>query len=421
MPVWMFDSGTTAGHSRARMRVAGSVAAVALAASGLVLGPAGPAMADHNQTHRDQRAACTALGGQFGGTNTSNATCTVVTTVDGPAVPSGAPTTTSGPSEDVGEPTSVDSAPVRQPDPEVETFERDAGEATSVTTYRRGTPVVTEEDRDAGEATSVSVIVAGTPTSTTRTERGESTTTETPTTTNCRRVNNENSKKPVERCERAVLYTTTTPTTVITTTTTPRERVTTTIQPRETVVTTTTPVTEVITTTQPRESCTTTTYQTLIITTTTQRRQHTETTSQPTTITTTTTTTRYTYNGTTPVLAGTPQISTTTRPGDPIVTSVPVEDEPEITTSTRPGPEESDTVCTPAEPVITSEDGETTQDVHTATVSAEPVVTVTREDIDPLVVEIEAPGAPIVDEEVRSTGETCYNNPSTAQQRRNRC
>jgi cytoskeletal protein RodZ len=71
--------------------------------------------------------------------------------------------------------------------------------------------------------------------------------------------------------------------------------------------------------------------------------------------------------------------------------------------------------------VVTVTEGETRQEVTTATVPAEPVVTVTREDIEPLVVETEAPGAPIVTTDVRSTGETCYNNPSNAEQRSNRC
>ncbi|MBA3719267.1 MAG: hypothetical protein H0W95_03110 [Nocardioidaceae bacterium] len=92
-----------------------------------------------------------------------------------------------------------------------------------------------------------------------------------------------------------------------------------------------------------------------------------------------------------------------------------------MSTSTKAGPEESDTVCTATAPEVTSRDGQTTNDVTTETVPAAPVVTVTREDIADLVVVTEAPGAPIVTTEVRSTGEACYINPSTAEQRRNRC
>ncbi len=393
------------------MRLSSTLTAMSVAVL-LAVSPSAPAFASG-----ERETACAELGGRLSG-----AKCTVTTTVVGPDVPSGTPTVSNGPSRNVGEPTSVDSLPLRQPNPAVTTIERDAGEATSVTTERRGTPVITEETQDAGEATSESVIVAGTPTTTTRTERGTPTTTETPTTTNCRRVNDESAKKPVERCDRAVLTTTTTPTTIVTTVTTPQEQVTTTTQPRETVVTTTTPVTEVVTTTQPRESCTTTTFQTEITTTTTQRREFTATTTQPTTRTTTRTTTVFTFTGSPEVpVPGPPKVNTTTEPGAPIVTTAQVEDTPVITTSTRPGPEESDTVCSPTAPVVTVRDGETRDDVNTDTVEAAPVVTVTREAIEPLVVETEAPGTPIVEQDLRTTGESCFKNPSTAEQRRNRC
>ena len=202
-----------------------SLIAAVPAATLVLLAPATTAVAGTPE----RQAACAALGGTFsGGSNPQSQRCTVTTTVTGAPVPFGTPTVTEGPLEPVGDPVSVDSAPARQPDPAVTTAERDAGEPTSVTTERRGTPVVTEEERDAGEATSTSVVVAGTPTSATRTESGTPTRTETPTTTNCRRVNNDRAAKPVERCERAVLITTTTPTTLVTTTTTPQERVTTT-------------------------------------------------------------------------------------------------------------------------------------------------------------------------------------------------
>ncbi len=78
-------------------------------------------------------------------------------------------------------------------------------------------------------------------------------------------------------------------------------------------------------------------------------------------------------------------------------------------------------MCTPIEPVVTVREGETTDDVRTTTVSAEPVVTVAREELDPFVTETRAAGAPVVTSQVRSTGQTCYQNPSNAEQRRNAC
>ena len=390
----------------------------------LLLAPAVPAFAGT----AERQANCEALGGTFtaGGSvknpNPNADRCVVTTTVTSAPVPSGTPTVTTGEAEPVGDPSSVDSAPVRQPDPEITTTERDAGDATSVTTERRGTPVVTTADRDAGEATSEFVIVAGTPTTTTRTERGTPTRTETPTTTNCKRVNNERGARSVERCERAVLITTTTPTTIVTTTTTPRERVTTTTQPRETVITTTTPVTEVITTTQPRELCTTTTFQTLITTTTTQQTERTVTTTQSTQVTTTTTRVEFRFaTGSDVPTSPSTTTTTSTTAGADIVTTVEVAGEPDVDVTTRAGAPESDTVCTATTPIVTTRDGDTTQEESRQVVPALPVVTVTREVIAPLVVETETPGAPIVTTQVRSTGETCFKNPSTAEQRRNAC
>lgn len=394
---------------------------VAAATLGLVvaLAPAGPALAGP----AERQAACTALGGTLSG-NGANQNCTVTTVVVGPDVPSGTATTTFSADRPVGDPVTVDtSLPARQPNPTLTTEERNVGDAVVVRTERAGIPVVKEEELDAGEAAGEDVVVPGTPTSTARTERGTSTSTQTPTTTNCHRVNNERAAKAVERCERAILTTTTTPTTIVTTTTTPQERVTTTTQPRETLITTTTPFTEVFTSTQQRELCTTATYQTVIATMTTQQTERTATTTQPTTQTTTTTTTTFNFpRGTdVPTPTGTPAVKASSVPGAPVVTEAVVPGTPVETTGTRPGPEESDTECAPIAPVVTVTDGDTRQEVATTTAPAAPIITVSREDIEPLVVETEASGAPIVMTDVRSTGETCFNNPSNAAQRDNRC
>jgi hypothetical protein len=79
------------------------------------------------------------------------------------------------------------------------------------------------------------------------------------------------------------------------------------------------------------------------------------------------------------------------------------------------------TVCTATDPQVTVTEGETTNDVQRVTTPADPEVTVARESLDPLVTEASAPGAPIVTYSTRGTGDTCYNNPATAEQRASRC
>jgi hypothetical protein len=200
---------------------------VAAAAVSTVLALAAPALATHNTPTRERAANCQAAGGTFQeGANRAGDRCVVTTTSDTPAVPSGAPTVTFSTARPVGDPVTVESAPVPV-----------------------GLPAISEETHDFGEADVDVETVSGAPSASQRTVNGQSQTTETPTTTNCRQVNSPNAKNPVERCERAVLFTTTTPTTVVTTTTTPRQ--------------------EVTTTTQARETCTTTTFQTEITLTTT--------------------------------------------------------------------------------------------------------------------------------------------------------
>jgi len=328
----------------------------AVSASVFVL-PAAPALADHNRQHTCQQA-----GGVFqGASNATNATCTFTTVVVGPAVPTGNVTTTFGDATPVGDSTFVDSPPVP------------AGQATE-----------DREQRDFGEPVSVPVTVAGTPTITTRTETGETTTTEASGTQNCERVNNERSARSVEKCERTVVTTSTTPTTVFTTVTTPQERVT--------------------TTTQAREECVTTTQPTQFTRTTTQPTQREQTVTPETETTTTTTRTTFTFTPGArglPVLpSGSPQISTSTATGTgtPVVTTVP--GEPIVTRETLEGePIVTGPVCTPIEPVITEE----------------------RETLEPLSETTNAPGQPIVETSTRGTGESCVKNPSTAEQRRNAC
>lgn len=399
------------------MRLSSLAAASALGLA-LVLGAATPAFAGP----AEKQANCAALGGTLSG-NGANQVCTVTTVVVAPDVAAGAPSVAYSADRPVGDPVTVDTAlPARQPDPTVTFEERNVGEPTVVRTERAGTPDVAYEDRDAGASSSEHVIVPGMPTSTERTELGTPTMVETPTTIGCERVNDSRAAKPVEKCERGVLTTTTTPTTIVTTTTTPQERVTTTTQPRETLITTTTPYTEVFTSTQERELCTTTTYRTLIATMTTQQTERTATTTQPTTRTTTTTVTRFDFpRGTDiPTPTGTPSVTTSTTAGEPVVTEAVVPGTPVVTEGTRPGADESDVECAPIAPVVTAADGETRYEVATATAPAEPIITVTRADIEPLVVETPTPGASIVTTDVRGLGETCVMNPGSAK-RGNAC
>lgn len=400
------------------MRLSSLAAATALGLA-LTLGAATPAFAGP----AEKQANCTAIGGTLSG-NGTNQVCTVTTVVVAPDVPSGSATVTFSADRAVGDPVTVDtSLPARQPDPTVTTEERNVGEPTVVRTERAGTPVVTYEDRDAGDASSEHVVVQGAPSSTSRTELGTPVSVQTPTTIGCHRVNDERAAKPVEKCERAVLTTTTTPTTIVTTTTTPQERVTTTTQPRETLITTTTPWTEVFTSTQQRELCTTTTYDTVIATMTTQQTERTATSTQPTTRITTTTVTTYAFPRSTdiPTPSGTPVVTASTAAGTPVVTETVVPGTPVMTEGTRPGPQESDVECAPIAPVVTATDGDTRQDVATATAPAEPDITVTRADVEPLVVDTFAPGASIVATDVRGLGDSCVVNPSASAKRGNAC
>ncbi|MDR7234502.1 hypothetical protein [Agrococcus sp. BE272] len=393
--------------------LAATAVGLALALTSVAPAHAGPA---------DRQIACSALGGTLSG-NGANQVCTVISTVVVADVPSGEPSVSYSADRPVGDAVTVDtSPPVRQPDPSVAIDERDAGEATVERTERPGTPVVTEEERDAAPSTSEDVVVLGTPSSTDRTVLGASTTTQAPTTIDCRQVNDARAARPVERCERAVLTTVTTPTTVVTTTTTSRELVTTTTQPRETLITTTTPWTEVFTTTQPRQSCTTTTYATLIDTETTQQTERTRTTTQPTTTTTTVTTAVYGFPRGTDVPTFTSSSdAVTTAAGTPEVTEAVVPGTPVVTTGLRAGADEADVECDPIAPIVTAVDGATRQQAETAVEAADAIVTVTSATIDPLVVDTEAPGAPVVTTSVEGIGETCMATPAVAEQRRNRC
>lgn len=307
------------------------------AAAALGLALALTSVSPANAGVAERQANCAAIGGTL---SSNNQTCTVVTTTVGPDLPSGEPTVAYSADRPVGDPVTVDtSLPARQPDPTVTTEVRDVGDPTVVRTERSGTATVTEEERDAGEAASEDVVVHGAPTAVQRTDLGEPTSVDAPIALDCRRVNDDRAARAVEKCERGVLTTTTTPTTIVTTTTTPRETVTTTTQPRETLITTTPPYTEVFTSTQQRELCTTWTYRTLIATMTTQQTERTATTTQPTTRTTTTTTTTYGFpRGTDiPTPTGTPSVSAAQSPGAPIVTEAVVPGTPVVTVGTRPG------------------------------------------------------------------------------------
>jgi hypothetical protein len=408
-------------------RYATTLATVGLLIGGAV-GPLAPAAyADHTRQH-----TCDQAGGVFtAGTMLGGDRCTVTTSaaVTGPY---GAPTTSLSAPVPVNSPIMVDSpiVPTGVPTTRIET--RDAGSPVVVESKRFGEPEITTADSDAGEPAVESAVVPGAPTTTTRTERGTPISTDAPGTRNCRRLNDDKAAKPVERCERTVVTTTTTPTTVITTVTTPQERVRTTTQPRQTVTTTTTPVTEVFTSTQQQESCATTTQSTSFTRTTTQATTQSRIVSYRQRTITTTTTTIYRYMGgtqsspLTPVVyesgAPNPRTVMRTTEAEPLVTTVGViAGPPQVTVETLAGPDQVSTLCTPVAPRITVTDGTTTDRVETASVPTAPVVTVTREDLNPIVTETSAPGQPIVTTSTRGTGATCYNNPATAEQRASRC
>jgi hypothetical protein len=147
---------------------------------------AAPAYADHTRLHTFEQ-----LGGTFRGNSNPNlATCTFTTVVVGPAVQTGEADI------DLGEPTPAGAAM------DVESPATPTGE-----------PTIDRDVNNVGDPVSVPVVVAGTPQSETRTVRGETTTTEAPGTQNCKRVNNGNGAHAVEKCERTVVTTSTTPTT----------------------------------------------------------------------------------------------------------------------------------------------------------------------------------------------------------------
>jgi hypothetical protein len=404
----------------------GLVAAAAVLVGGSLVGPASPAFADHTRQH-----TCDQVDGDFTAGATPGGDRCVVATSTSITGPFGGPTTIMSEPVPSGSPFFVDGPAVAAGPATTEIQTQDVGAPGVVETTRVGTPVVTTEDRDAGEPVSVPVVVAGTPVVTTRTERGTPTSTKASGTRNCKRVNNGKAAKKVERCERTVVTTTTTPTTEVTTVTTPQERVTTTTQQRETVTTTRTPSTQVFTTTQPRRTCVTTTQPTQFTRTTTQLTTQTRSLSYRQRTITTTTTTTYRYENTpagailAPVvfpIAPNPRIRTATTPAEPLVTVVEtLAGPPEVTVETLAGAAVVTTVCSPAQPQVTVTEGQTTFDEQVVVTPAAPEVTVTRETLAPLVTESRAPGEPVVTTTTRGTGKTCYNNPSTSEQRKNRC
>ncbi len=335
---------------------------IAVAAPLLLVGAlaAPPAYADHTRQH-----TCEQAGGTYTAGATRGADRCVVTTETSVTGPFGRSTTT------LSEPRPDGTSPIYIDGP----------------TTPAGEPTTDSEERNVGDPTSVVTVIPGTPTSTERTERGTPTSTEASGTINCERVNNENAKKPVEKCERAVVTTTTTPTSVITTVTTPQ--------------------TERTVTTQAREVCRTTTQRTTFERTTTQGQVQDQTvTFQQRTITTTTTTT-YSYTGSDelrlivfPGGAPNPRVTTRTEAAQPLETRTTVPIQPSTTTETLPGePIVTGPTCTPMDPDITT----------------------TESELEPLRAETSRPGEPVVTTSTRGTGQTCYNNPSTAEQRRNTC
>lgn len=346
-----------------RIRRVFAVAAPLLLAGTLA---APPAHADHTRQHTRQQT-CEQAGGTYtaGPIAEPGRDRCVVTASESITGPFGVPTTT------LSEPRPDGTSPIFLDGPTTPT----------------GEPTTESEFRDAGDPTSVETVVPGTPTTTERTERGTPTSIDVPGTIRCERVNSENAKKPVERCERAVVTTTTTPTTVVTTVTTPQ--------------------TERTVTTQAREQCRTTTQQTSFVRTTTQGQVQDRTVSYRQRTITTTTTTTYSYNGRDELQlivfpgGGTnPRVNTSTAPADPFVQTTTTPIQPSTTTEERPGePIVTGPTCTPADPDIT----------------------MTERELEPLVVETSRPGDPVVTTSTRGTGQTCYNNPSTAEQRRNTC
>jgi hypothetical protein len=413
----------------------GMAAIAALLIGGSIAGPASPAFADHTRQH-----TCDQAGGTYTAGATPNLDRCVVVTSTSVTGPFGRPTVTLGEPEPSGSPFFVDGPTLPAGPATTESEIRDVGAPVVVQTARVGEPEVSVEEQNAGDPVAVPIVVPGVPVTTTRVENGKATTTQTSGYRNCKPVSSGKDDKSgkggkgsskVERCERTVITTTTTPTTRVTTVTTPQERVTTTTQPRETVTTTRTPSTEVFTSTQQRENCVTTTQPTSITRTTTQLTTQRESISyEQRTITTTTTSTFRYANGTQSAplvlvvfpVAANPRISTSTTPAEPLVSEGQLlAGPPIVTVETRAGDSIVNTVCTPTDPEVTVTEGETTFAEEVVVTPAPPQVTETRETLDPIVTESRAPGEPVVTTSTRGTGKTCYNNPSTSDQRKNRC
>jgi hypothetical protein len=420
-----------------RTRLAAATGALVVASLAL---PAGPAFADHDPRHTQlqaREAYCEdVLRGEFtAGAAQQNDRCVVVVEerVTGPF---GAPTTTTSEPRPTGlSPIFVDGHTLPAGAPATESEYRNIGNPVVVQTFRVGTPEISTADRDAGEPVSVPVIVPGEPSTETRTEQGTPTSSTAPGVRNCEPVaqgkdsrsgksKGKDNNPPVEKCERTVVTTTTTPTTEVTTVTTPQERVTTTTQPRETVTTTRTPSTEVFTSTQARELCLVTTQRTEFIRTTTQTMEATRTVTyrQRTAVTTVTTTYRFT-NGTTNVVtpvvfqnADNPRTQLRFEPTDELyIASVTTVAAPSVETATpMPGTPIITEACAPTEPDVTAEDGATTYTSVDTVAPTAPVITEEREDLEPLVVVTRTPGQPVVTVTETGTGNYCVNNPSSS-------
>jgi hypothetical protein len=335
--------------------------AIAVAAPLFVVGALTTPPAYANDTRQQ---ACEQAGGTFrAGTLPGLDRCVVVaqTSVTGPF---GAPTTTlSEPRPDHTSPIFVDGAPSPAGAPTTESGQRDVGEPTVTTTVVPGSPTATAE----------------------RTDHGVPTVTEAPGTRNCRRVYVRD--QPVERCERTVVTTTTTPTTTYSTVTTPQD--------------------ERTVTTQARETCSTTTQGTSFVRTTIQGQVQDRTVSYRQRLITTTTTTTYGFTARHVMRlvvfasgAPNPRIAWRATAADPWVqtTTIPIQASSTVTTL-------------PGEPVVT---GPTCG-------PADAVTTTTEREIEPLTAETSRPGEPIVTTSTRGTGQTCFINPITALQRLSPC
>jgi hypothetical protein len=318
-----------------------------------------PASADNTRQHTCEQAGGTFRAGTLPGLDR----CVVVvqTSVNGPF---GAPTTT------LSEPRPDHTSPIFVDGPTTPT----------------GAPTTEDAHRDVGEPTEATTVVPGVPTATAeRTEQGTPTDAEAPGTRNCRTVYVR--EQPVERCERTVVTTTTTPTTVHTTVTTP--------QTERTVIT------------QARQTCSTTTQPTSFVRTTTQGQVQDRTISYRQRSITTTTTTTYGFTARHAMRlvvfasgAPNPRTAWRTAPADPWVQTTTVPIQPSSTVETLPGESiVTGPTCTPADAVTTT----------------------TEREVEPLTAETSRPGEPIVTTSTRGTGQTCFINPITALQRLSPC